>query len=84
VHAAARYCYAAHGGQILVSTAARTAIGGELPEGLALRSVGTWRFAGFREPEELYQVVAPGLPRRFPPLRAGERVEGEPPRHPFG
>jgi class 3 adenylate cyclase len=70
VHAAARYCYAAHGGQILVSHAARAAMGDALPQGVTLTSVGAWRFEGFRDAEELYQVGS----RRFPELRAGERV----------
>jgi class 3 adenylate cyclase len=70
VHAAARYCYAAHGGQILVSHAARTAMADALPAGVTLTSLGSWRFQGFRDAEELYQVGA----QPFPALRAGERV----------
>jgi len=70
VHAAARYCYAAHGGQILVSHATRAAIGDELPSGVELKSIGRFRFEGFREPDELFQVGR----ATFPPLRAGERV----------
>jgi class 3 adenylate cyclase len=76
VHAAARFCYAAHGGQILVSGAARGALGDALPAGVALRSLGAWRFEGFRDPEELFQVEAEGLSADFPPLRAGLRVAG--------
>jgi class 3 adenylate cyclase len=74
VHAAARFCYAAHGGQILVSHAARAAIGAGLPKGVALRPLGSFRFEGFREPDELFQVEAAGLARAFPPLRAGRAV----------
>jgi class 3 adenylate cyclase len=74
VHAAARFCYAAHGGQIVVSHAARAAIGDELPDGVALRTLGAFRFEGFRDPEELFQVEAAGLERSFPPLRAGRAV----------
>lgn len=71
VHAAARFCYAAHGGQILVSHAARTAIDDVLPDGVSFQSLGSWEFEGFRDPEELFQVQAAGLKRSFPPLRAG-------------
>jgi class 3 adenylate cyclase len=71
VHAAARYCYAAHGGQIVVSHAARAAIGDGLPAGVSLRRLGAFRFEGFRDPEVLFQVEAAGLGATFPPLRAG-------------
>jgi class 3 adenylate cyclase len=75
VHAAARYCYAAHGGQILVSHAARAAIGDALPDGVTLRRLGAFRFDGFRDAEELFQVEAPGLGATVPPLRAGTPVD---------
>jgi class 3 adenylate cyclase len=74
VHAAARFCYAAHGGQIVVSHAARSAMSDALPDGVVLRPLGAYRFEGFREPEELFQVEAAGLKRAFPPLRAGRQV----------
>jgi class 3 adenylate cyclase len=74
VHAAARICYAAHGGQILVSSAVRSALG-SLPEGVGLQSLGAWRFQGLREPEELYQVQAADLHSDFPPLRLAVRAE---------
>jgi class 3 adenylate cyclase len=74
VHAAARICYGAHGGQIVISSAARTALGDSLARGLRLRSLGSWRFQGLREPHELFQVEAHGLAARFPPLRAGVKA----------
>jgi class 3 adenylate cyclase len=74
VHAAARICYAAHGGQILVSSAVRSALGA-LPGGVGLKSLGAWRFQGLREPEELYQVQAPDLDADFPPLRLAVRAD---------
>jgi class 3 adenylate cyclase len=70
VHTAARICYAAHGGQIVVSSAVRSAVLASLADGVSLRSLGTWRFQGLREPEDLYQVEAADLPADFPPLRA--------------
>jgi class 3 adenylate cyclase len=74
VHAAARICYGAHGGQIVMSSATRAAIAGALADGVRLRSLGSWRFQGLREPDELFQVEAHGLGTRFPPLRAGVRI----------
>jgi class 3 adenylate cyclase len=74
VHAAARICYGAHGGQIVVSSSTRAALADSLAEGVQLRSLGSWRFQGLREPDELFQVVARGLGSTFPPLRAGVQV----------
>ena len=50
VHAAARICYGAHGGQIVLSSATRAAIAGALADGVRLRSLGSWRFQGLRDP----------------------------------
>jgi class 3 adenylate cyclase len=74
VHAAARFCYAAHGGQIILSSACHAGVLEALAEGVTLRSLGTWRFQGLRDPEELYQVEAADLLATFPPLRSAEPV----------
>jgi class 3 adenylate cyclase len=70
VHAAARICFAAHGGQIVVSSAVRNAVEASLPDGVSLRSLGAWRFRGLPEPVDLYQVDAADLVADFPPLRS--------------
>jgi class 3 adenylate cyclase len=70
VHAAARICFAAHGGQIVMSGAVRTAVLESLAEGISLRSIGAWRFRGLPEPVELFQVDAADLIADFPPLRS--------------
>jgi class 3 adenylate cyclase len=70
VHTAARICSAAHGGQIVVSSAVRSAVLTSLADGVSLRSLGAWRFQGLREPEDLYQVEAADLLADFPPLRS--------------
>jgi len=70
VHAAARICFAAHGGQIVLSSVVRRAVADSLPEGVALSSLGTWRFRGLAEPFEIFQVEAAGLGSAFPPLRS--------------
>jgi class 3 adenylate cyclase len=74
VHTAARICYAAHGGQIILSSAVRSAVLESLAEGISLRNLGSWRFQGLREAEELYQVEAADLLADFPRFRAGELV----------
>ena len=75
VHAAARICFAAHGGQIVASAAVRRAIEASLPDGVSLSALGAWRFRGLPEPITLFQVDAPGLPAEFPPLRSAVRVK---------
>lgn len=70
VHAAARICFAAHGGQIVVSSAVRKAVEASLPDGVALRSLGAWRFRGLPEAVDLFQVDAADLQADFPPLRS--------------
>jgi class 3 adenylate cyclase len=74
VHTAARIAYCAHGGQIVVSSAARSAVLASVLDGVTLRELGTWRFQGLRDPEALFQVEAADLLGRFPPLRAAELV----------
>ena len=73
VHAAARICSAAHGGQIVLSSAVQTAVAESLEEGVSLTSIGDWRFRGLREPVTLFQVDAPDLLREFPPPRSAVR-----------
>jgi class 3 adenylate cyclase len=70
VHAAARICFAAHGGQIVMSSAVRGAIRDSPADGVSLRSLGAWRFRGLPEPVELFQVEAADLLTDFPPLRS--------------
>ncbi|HEY7121578.1 MAG TPA: adenylate/guanylate cyclase domain-containing protein [Solirubrobacterales bacterium] len=74
VHAAARICFAAHGGQIVASSAVRRAVEDSLPDGVGLRALGAWRFRGLPEPVSLFQVEAPGMPAEFPPLRSAVRA----------
>ena len=70
VHAAARICFAAHGRQIVLSSAVRAAVIESLAEGVSLRSLGAWRFRGLPEPIDLFQVDAADLPADFPPPRS--------------
>ena len=68
VHAAARICFSAHGGQIILSGAVR----GALPDDAAVKPMGAWRFRGLPEPIEIFEVEAPDLPSDFPPLRSAQ------------
>jgi class 3 adenylate cyclase len=66
VNTAARICAAGHGGQVLLSRAAHTALG---EAGVELRSLGIHRLRGIGEPVEIYQALVPELPSTFPALR---------------
>ena len=70
VHAAARICFAGHGGQIVMSSAVRSAVVDSLPDGVSLRSLGGWRFRGLPEPIDVFQAEVADLPTDFPPLRS--------------
>jgi predicted ATPase len=62
VHRVARICGAAHGGQVLLSEATRTSAGADALD------LGEYRLRDLSEPLRLFQLVAPGLERDFPPL----------------
>jgi class 3 adenylate cyclase len=74
VHATARITFAAHGGQILLSSAVRAALDEPLADGVDLGDLGAWRFRGLPEPVGLFQVEASDLAADFPPLRAATRA----------
>ena len=66
VHIAARICWASHGGQILLSSAAHASFAERLAEGIAFRSLGRFSLHGVAEPEMLFQVDAADLRAKFP------------------
>jgi len=76
VHTTARVCSTAHGGQIVVSAATRTAAVSSLPIGIRFRSLGRHRLAGLPDAQALFQLQAEGLRASFPRLRTGRRVVG--------
>ena len=71
VNTAARICFAAHGGQVVVSSAVREAIA-DL-EGLeaGFRDLGLHQLHGLPEPVALLQLEVADLPMEFPPPRIG-------------
>jgi class 3 adenylate cyclase len=75
VHTVARVCSSAHGGQIVISSAARDALGSSVPAGIALKSLGSWRLNGLRDTVELLQASAAGLPDDFPAPRPAALAE---------
>jgi YVTN family beta-propeller protein len=69
VHRAARIGAAAHGGQVLLSSATRELVEDEVG-GVAVRELGSYRLKDFDRPEQLYQLDIDGLQTDFPPLKA--------------
>ena len=71
VNTAARICFAAHGGQVVVSSAVREAIA-DL-EGLeaGFKGLGVHQLHGLSEPVTLLQLEVADLPMEFPPPRIG-------------
>jgi DNA-binding NarL/FixJ family response regulator/class 3 adenylate cyclase len=66
VHRAFRIANAGHGGQIVASETAATA----LAPGRDLRDLGLWSLPELPDPERIFQLDEPGLGGDFPPLRA--------------
>ncbi len=64
----------ANDGQILFSGSAHDLALGNLPAGIALRSLGSHRLKEIASPERIYQLVAPDLSENFPPLRTPSAV----------
>ena len=69
VHRAARICSAGHGGQVLVSEATRMLLSDGAAGDIRFQDLGEHELRGLDRPERLYQLVSPGLPASFPPLR---------------
>jgi len=68
VHTAARVCGVAHGSQIVTTGDTKEALRGSPLDGVRFRSLGAHRLRGLRDEVVLYQVAAPGLVTRFPPI----------------
>jgi class 3 adenylate cyclase len=69
VHAAARVCFAGHGGQILMTSAVDSTLGDGGTDRISVTPLGSWRFRGLPKPIELFQVDAAGGAESFPPPR---------------
>lgn len=66
----ARLMSIAHGGQTLLSATAAGLVRDQLPEAASLRDLGEHRLRDLVRSERIYQLVHPGLPADFPPLRS--------------
>jgi predicted ATPase/class 3 adenylate cyclase len=70
VHRAARISATAHGGQVVMSEAARVLAEPRFAAGVSVRDLGFHRLKDISAPEHIYQLAAPGLRERFPPLKS--------------
>jgi class 3 adenylate cyclase len=75
VHEVARICAAAHGGQVLCSSAVVDGLDEAGPE-VRFTDLGSYRLRDIPDPWTLYQACAPDLEEHFPPLRGAVREGG--------
>ena len=70
VNKAARVAASAHGGQVVMTSATAGLIDTALREGVTLRDLGQHRLKDLTGPQQIFQLVVPGLRSSFPPLRS--------------
>jgi len=70
VNRVARLLSIGHGGQVLVSGVSTELSQGMMPSQATLHDLGAHRLRDLTHPEQVYQLLAPGLASEFPPLRS--------------
>lgn len=65
-----RIMSAGHGGQILISNVTENLLRSQLPKDVSLRDMGEHKFKDVTYSVRVFQMVAPGLQKEFPALRA--------------
>ena len=76
VNRAARIMSAANGGQILTSLATEEVVIEALPPGIELLDLRDHQLRDLARPQRIFQIVADGLPRDFPPIRSIDSFPG--------
>jgi predicted ATPase/class 3 adenylate cyclase/Tfp pilus assembly protein PilF len=78
---------AGHGDQVLLSAATQELVRDHLPQlqpsdppGVQLHDLGEHRLKDLTRPEQIFQLVVPGLPAHFPPLRTLDSLPNNLPR----
>jgi predicted ATPase/tetratricopeptide (TPR) repeat protein len=74
VNRVARLLAIGHGDQVLVSGTATDLLQGVMPAQSSLRDLGTHRLKDLAQPEQVYQLVNPDLPKSFPALRSLDQL----------
>ena len=80
VNRVARLLAIGHGGQVLLSGTSADLLQGEMPAQSSLRDLGAHRLKDLARPEQVYQLVAPGLPETFSPLLSLDQLPNNLPR----
>ena len=80
VNRVARLLALGHGGQVLVSGVAMQLAGSAADTDLGWLELGTFGLKDLREPEHVFQLTAPGLPREFKALVGAAEKPGNLPR----
>jgi len=80
VNRVARLLALGHGGQVLVSGVAMQLAGSPADTDLGWLELGTFGLKDLREPERVFQLTAPGLPREFKALVSAGDKPGNLPR----
>jgi YVTN family beta-propeller protein len=70
VNRAARISAVGHGGQVLLSNTTRELVEDDVPDGVSIRELGSYRLKDIDRPERLFQLDIDGLQTDFPPLKA--------------
>jgi predicted ATPase/class 3 adenylate cyclase len=70
VHRAARVAAAAHGGQVVLTSATAELAGALLPEDVWLKDLGAHHLKDLPGPERVFQLAIKGLQEDFPALRS--------------
>ena len=78
VNRATRLGSITHGGQVVMSQATAELVQERLEPGVDLHYLGVHHLEGFLRPERVHQLVQPGVPDLFPPLRSVEGAGAEP------
>ena len=79
VNRCARLRGIAHGGHVVLSQATLELAQDALPDGVTFRDMGAHRLRGMERPEQVFQLLHPGLPSDFPALDSLDAQEA--PRH---
>jgi predicted ATPase/class 3 adenylate cyclase/tetratricopeptide (TPR) repeat protein len=82
VNRCARLRAIAHGGQTLLSQATYALVRDNLPPAVTLVDLGAHRLADLQRAEQVYQLLAAGVPADYPPLRSLETVPNNLPLQP--
>ena len=81
VNRSARMRGLGHGGQTLLSLTTKELVQDNLPPEVSLADLGYHTLKGLSRPENVFQLLIPGLSQEFPPLKSLENLPNNLPAH---